>query len=142
MDRLSFRRYLVGGLSAALIVLTLLGCATTNPVGAATDLSQRVYALYGTFVITEEQAAQLATDPATPVPVKIALRAADAKAKPTADALVHALHDYQTASDTLHTATGSSQQLALATVNLNTWIAQAQNDVTALVSAVKSRADP
>ncbi len=74
----------------ALTVPFLGGCASVqevNAVAAADTLEQRAFALYGSFVVVEEQAAVLVRDKAVPKSVRKAVQAADAKAKPLADRL-------------------------------------------------------
>lgn len=127
------------------VLLTLFGIAATqlpgcagNPVGAARDLEQRAYAVYGSFVIVEEQGAKVVMDPAVPQPVKAAIQTADAKAKPSADALLNALQQYTTASAEVKAGTSSADKLSIATANLQTWIGEASADVTAFSSAIKA----
>lgn len=127
------------GVSAALVlcgVVSLVGCAS-NPVSAAQTPDQRAYAVYGAFVISEEQGAKVATDPTVDVHVRQAIQAADAKAKPSADALLKAYQDYAHAQTLLNAGTGSAAQFATASANLDQWIMTAEADVNALVAAVK-----
>lgn len=122
-----------------LVQLGLLhGCASTNPLAAATDLNQRAYALYGAFTIAEEQGAKLTGDASIPVAWKGAIRVADAKAKPTADALAQAVVDYDTIQASLKAGTTTQDKLNIAADNLAGWLVKAQADVTALVNAVKN----
>lgn len=114
----------------------LPGCVA-NPVSGAEDSEQRAYAIYGTFVIVEEQAAKLVASPQIPNPVVSAIKIADSRAKPSADALVQAVRDYDDASHALKAGTGSADKLTIATANLQKWVTQAQTDVSALVTAVK-----
>lgn len=113
------------------------GCAS-NPVNAAQDTEQRAYAVYGSFVIMEEQGARLVSDPNIPVRIKIAIQGADAKAKPSADGLLKALNDFLTAKATLATGATASDPLSVASANLNTWITQATTDTQGLIAAVKA----
>lgn len=131
------------GIGAVAIMLALCftlgkiqGCAN-SPVIVAQDSEQRAYAIYGTFVIVEEQAAGLVGSPGVPNTVVVAIRQADAKAKPSADALVQAVRDYDAASHQLKTGGGSADKVSIASSNLVKWVSQAQTDVAALVAAVK-----
>jgi hypothetical protein len=124
----------IGG--ACLVMLA--GCASTNAVGAATDTEQRAYAVYGTFVVIEERGAALVTNPATPPAVTAAIRVADAKAKPTADALLKATQDYLAVAAQVKAGTTTADKLTLASANLNNWITTATVDVNRLVTAVKA----
>jgi hypothetical protein len=123
----------------ALAALDLPGCAN-NPVTAAKTSAQRAYALYGLFVIVEEQGAQTVLDPNVPPEIKRAIRTADAKAKPTADTLQVMLQQYQAAQAAVASGSGSADQLAIANANLSQWITQAETDINALVTAVHNTA--
>lgn len=139
-QRVSFAPLLMGIILCASIAgLLVHGCAS-NPVSAAQDPSQRAYAIYGEFVLIEEIGAKLVRDPTVPASWKIAIRRADAKAKPTADALAQAWNDYQSASNTLKQSAsdGTAADLAAVTANLTQWITQAERDVSALATAVKT----
>lgn len=122
--------------ATALLTCALQGCASTNAVSAAATRDQKAYALYGTFVVVEEQAAKLVTDPNIPASVKGAVRASDSKAKPTADTLVKALHQYDAAVAAVK-AGGADSALGVAAANLDLWIGQATTDISALVAAVQ-----
>lgn len=87
-------------LLVSLCLLALTACGA-NPYKDADTIQQKGYATYGTFVIVEEQAAALVQDPAVSGVVKLALRRADAKGKPIADALHNVL-----------VTDGSAQQIA------------------------------
>lgn len=119
-----------------LSVCQAIGCAS-NPVAAAQDSEQRAYALYGTFVIVEEQAAKLISSPQVPNQIVSAIKLADSRAKPSADALVQAVRDYDDASHQLKAGSGSADKVNIASANLLKWVSQAQTDVSALVAAVK-----
>ena len=114
----------------------LPGCAS-NPVSIAQDTEQRAYAVYGTFVIVEEQAARVVQDPSIPDEVKIVIRSADARAKPTADALAQAVRDYDDASGALRGSGSTTVSLTVAATNLQKWLIEAQSDVGDLVNAVR-----
>lgn len=117
----------------------LIGGCASNPVAAAKTPDQTAYAIYGEFVIFEEQAATVVGDNTVDIHVRQAIQAADAKAKPSADALLRAYTDYATAQRLLAQAQGSAGAVTVASANLEQWIATAQVDVEALVAAVKAR---
>lgn len=119
--------------------LALHACASANPLAAANDLNQRAYAVYGSFVIAEEQGAKIEIDSAVPANIKQGIRIADAKAKPAADVLVKALQDYQAAAIALKAGASTQDKLNTAADNLTLWLNEAQRDVTALVNAVKAK---
>jgi hypothetical protein len=130
----------------ACVLLALCACAS-NPFKAATNLDQRAFASYGTFVVFEEQAAVVVQDPSIPLNVKQALKAADARAKPTADALLASVKEYEAVSialtqcpnqpDPSQCKATTAQKLVTATANLNQWVTDATTQINALVSAVK-----
>lgn len=124
------------GLITVYAILTglLPGCAN-NPVAAAQDVEQRAYAVYGSFVIVEEQAAKIVSDPNVPAAVKQALRGADARAKPSADALLGSLQAFQTTAAQLKGSGGSPDA-----TRLQNAIDAAAGDVAILISAVKGTA--
>lgn len=126
----------LGGALVALLLLTLAlyGCIT-RPVSVAKDSEQRAYALYGEFVIFEEEASRLRGS--VPAAVYVGVQRADAVAKPTADSLLQAVHDYDTISAQLRAGNSTQDKLTVATSNLQTWVTQAETDVENLVSAVK-----
>ncbi len=127
------------GLVVTFICLDLFGCQN-NPITVAKTPLQRAYAAYGEFVILEEQAAHLTQDPTTPRQIKNIIATADSRAKPSADALLSAVLDYESASKSLSTGTGTPEKLAITESNLEHWLTQANTDITVLVSAVKGAA--
>lgn len=131
----------------ALALIALLGgalsaCQSTNALAAANTRDQKAYAVYGTFVVIEEQAATLVTSPATPAALRAAIRSADAKAKPTADTLKKALVQYDAAFAAVKAGASSDTALGVAAANLDLWITQATTDVNTLVNIVKGNAPP
>lgn len=131
---------------ACVAALTFSACAV-NPFKAATNLDQRAFASYGTFVVFEEQAAAVVQDPSIPGNVKQALKMADARAKPAADALLASVKQYEAISialtqcpnqpDPAQCKTTTTDKLVIATANLNQWVTDATTQFNALVSAVK-----
>jgi len=111
------------------------GCAT-NPVNTAQTLDQKAYAVYGAFVVMEESAARLKQDATVVTEVKQALTAADARAKPSADALLQAIQDYDSAATALKAGSGTASALTITTANLKTWLERATADTDALINAV------
>ena len=72
------------------VSLTLCGCASTLP---------KAEAAYGTFVVSEQAAASLIQSPTVSNDTKQKIKAADAQAKPVADALFTALVSCATTSN-------------------------------------------
>lgn len=121
------------------VAVTVLahGCASSNPVAAASDTPQRAYALYGTFVVVEEQAARLMPDPNISASVKNTIRRADARAKPSADALLQALLQYEHVVAQVKAGQTTTDMIAIADQNLATWVTQTTQDIQTLIGAVK-----
>lgn len=124
---------------AGAAMLVLGACATTpaDPLNAATTLSQKAYAVYGTFVVYEEQGAALVGNPKVAPEAKAAIKAADAKAKPIVDAMMEtAVAVDQIKKDV---AAGLKDNTALYVVasNLQAWLNNAVPAVEHLVDAVK-----
>lgn len=119
-------------------LIFLLGCQS-NPVAIAKTPLQSAYAVYGGFVIVEEQAAQLKKSGAlASQPVILdEIIAADRLAKPSADALLQATLDALAAQHALSAGNGSPEKMQIATDNLTHWVTQAQIDILALTSAVQ-----
>lgn len=116
--------------------LTISACKTINPVTAAETPEQRAYAVYGTFVVAEELGAKIVTDATTPASVKQAIKDADAKAKPAADALLDATQQVMTVRAQLAAGATTEDKLKTVIANLDTWITDASPKVSALLKAV------
>ena len=119
------------------VLATLGACASLNPVSKADTAEQKAYALYGTFVVFEEQAAKLVSSSEVPENVKQALRDADKAAKPAADSLLDGVQQVLTVKRELAAGTTTNEKLSIAVANLAGWYASAKPKVESLVSAVK-----
>lgn len=124
-------------LALSLFVGHLSGCAGT-PLSSGQDVSQRAYALYGTFVIVEEQGARLVQDTTVTSAIRHSIQTADAHAKPIADALASALRSYENVTAGLKTGETTTAQLATTNANLGDQIQQASGAIQSLVTAVHS----
>lgn len=125
----------------ALIAITwlIVGCQTPNPVTTAKDPLQRAYALYGEFVIVEEEAARLKTSGTLTGDALVIVQRADAKAKPGADAILQAIQQYAAAENSLAGAPDTAGKVALASAQVQRWVTEAQGDITAFVNAVHAK---
>jgi hypothetical protein len=133
----SFPRVLALAQFAAMILAVgLISACQSNPLSAAQSPDQKAYALYGTFVVFEEQAAVLVRSPSTPAEVKSAIRKADAVAKPVVDNLLGAARQYVSIQMQLKSGATSADRLQIATANLQKWVADATPLINSLVSAV------
>lgn len=122
-----------------ILIVLLHGC-TANPVRASQNTAQTAYALYGEFVIFEQQAAQLRAQ--LPKNEFVVIQQADNIAKPTVDALLQAVRDYENAQTALQHNTGNAAKLATVTQNLQKWVAQANTDINHLVQAIRGAQHP
>lgn len=77
----------------------LYGCAS-NPVALAQTPLQKAYALYGEFVIVEEQAAALKSAGTLTGKTLLAIQQADARVKPVADSLLVAIREVNSTAAT------------------------------------------
>jgi hypothetical protein len=137
------RRLFWWGLALPIILIVLAlyqltGCQS-NPLTVAQDPLQKAYALYGEFVIVEEQAAALRANGTLAGTSLATVQRLDAKAKPSADALLKAVLDYESIAAQVKTGTSSADKLNLAKANVQSWVNTATNDITALVNAVKGQ---
>lgn len=133
-----FVRPLVLGLLLAvgtIGVASLPGCSA-NPVAVAETPAQKGYALYGSFVIFEEQAVKVASDPMLPDNIRQAIIRADEAAKPAADKLQEALAQFESIRLELAAGTSTEEQLAIAAANLNRWVTEAAPLINSLIAAV------
>ena len=124
----------------ALFLSALAGCAVTpkDVVDAAQTPEQTAFALYGTFVVYEEQAAALVEDPRTPLEVRAKIKTADAIAKPLADNLLEAAMVYVDVKAKFEAAETTVDKLNVAAQNLNYWVGRAAPAIKALVATVTS----
>jgi hypothetical protein len=118
------------------VVLILPGCGS-NPVQQAETTEQKAYALYGTYVIFQEKAAELVQDTATPDSVKQALRDADKAAYPVAESLVEAVIEVESIRQQIASGLTSEERLTIAIQNLSTIYFTAAPKLLAVVAAVK-----
>ena len=117
------------------LAIALTACVV-NPIRAAETAEQKAYAAYGTFVIFEEQAAQLVQSPEVPADVKQALREADAIAKPAADTLLVSARVVASVRRQVAQGTTTNEKLQAAIDTLNTVYMQAIPKIAAFVDMV------
>lgn len=128
-------------LNKGLLVAALLlasGCAL-NPFSSAKTLEQKSYALYGSFVIFEEQAAELIQSPSVPNSVKAKIKAADAVAKPAADQLKVAADSLIAAKRELDAGATTKDKVKIAAANLSTWYYDAAPKIKCLINVVEDK---
>lgn len=120
----------------SLAAVSVAAC-TGNPVQQAETVEQKAYALYGTYVIFQERAAELVQDTATPENVKQALREADRVAYPVAESLVEAVLEVETIRQQVAAGMTSEERLTIAISNLSTIYFSAAPKLLAVIVAVK-----
>ena len=125
----------------ACVALTALSaCKTvTAPTEVAQTPEQKAFALYGTFVVFEELAASVATDPTTPVEVKTVIKQSDATAKPAADALLASARQVIQIQAELAAGKTGTEKLEVANQRLLAWVTEAQPKILALQCAVNPK---
>lgn len=119
------------------VIATLNACATFNPVSQAETTEQKAWALYGTFVVFQEQAAGLTKDPNTPAEWKSHLSRADREAYPVAEGLFRAGQEVIVARRLFAEDASQAEKLDIALRNLSAWYIRAQPAVGELVTTVR-----
>jgi hypothetical protein len=117
-------------------VLLVSGCQNA-PVQQAESVEQKAYALYGTYVIFQEKAAELVQDSTTPEGMKQTLRDADRVAYPVAESLVDAVVEVESIRQQVAAGMTPEEKLTLAISNLSTIYFSAAPKLLAVVAAVK-----
>ncbi len=129
-------------LAVAILLTGLAGCSTlSGPVDAAETVEQKAAAVYGTYVIALELAADVAENESTPDSVVVALADAGDAAQPVAVALLEALLEVNAIKAEFEAGETSEERLDLAIDNLNGWIDRAAPVIDALLKAVADAKD-
>lgn len=145
-------RHVCAAWAGALAAMVVLSACDVNPVKQAETFEQKAFALYGTYVVFQEKAAELVQDSTTPERLKQGLRDADKAAYPVAEELVDAaatvgdirdiIEDCKdlTMPETNPACTPSNERrLANAITNLSTIYFKAQPVILNLVATVKRK---
>ena len=120
-----------------LIMVALAGCKGANPIAAAETSEQRAYAAYGTFVIMQEKAVDLARNETLSRSVRLGIINAEERAKPVADSLLGAINEYEAIRAQLDAGTTTEDQMVIASNNLNNWVSRLIPLTTQLIAAVQ-----
>lgn len=120
-----------------LFAIALAGCQSANPMAAANTNEQRAYAAYGTFVIFQEKAADLAEDSAIPRGVKLRIIQAEERAKPAADSLLDAYTEFLVIRAQFDAGQTTEEKVLIASNNLNDWVTRLLPLINELVRNVK-----
>jgi hypothetical protein len=123
---------------ALVVTWVCVGCQS-NPVSITKTPLQQAYAVYGEFVIVEEQAAALKKSGTEPPAVLTAITYADTFTKPAADALLNATLEVSAALRAVQTGQGTPDALATAQTKLTTQLAFTQHQVTAFSAIVQGK---
>lgn len=124
-----------------LLAVALAGCQSANPIAAAETNEQRAYAAYGTFVIFQEKAADLAEDPNIPNGAKLRIIAAEERAKPIAESLLDAYTEFLAIKAEFDAGQTTEERVIAASNNLNDWITRLAPVVNELIRNVKGAAN-
>jgi hypothetical protein len=134
------KRYFLTLLMTASIFLA--GCSGYNPVAVAETPEQKADAVYATFVIFEERAADLAAKPGTPQSVINSLARADRVVKPIMDNLQAAVSEVaKVRADIARGGDSTQDMLTVVTLNLEKWLIEAAPALQALIDAVAGAGD-
>jgi hypothetical protein len=126
-------------LSGGVAVATLPGCATVNAYDQAESVQQRAFALYGTFAVIEERAADMIEDRRIPKTVRQRLQQLDKLTKPAADVMYNLAIQLDSARRTANLMDGATpDKITALTLQLSQAIATLAPRVTAMVNAVES----
>lgn len=120
-----------------LAAVALVGCAG-SPIKVAQTTEQKAYALYGTFVIAEEQAAKLTAPTSNLSPAaKTAIIAASQRAQPAMDVVLLGISQYEAARADFEAAKIDKPAFQVVVDKLGGWVAQAQALVGPLLISLK-----
>lgn len=119
------------------VASSLSGCAT-EPVAVAVTPGQKAAAILGDYNIYAGAAVTIGQNTGVPVAARKAILDAVATATPIANNLDAALRAYRTISAALLAGTTTADKLAIATTDLNSWIAQITPILASLEQQVSS----
>ena len=122
-----------------LLLLTALGlqaCASINPIAAAETPDQRAYAIFGTFTIFSEKAADLAENTSLPRSIRLGLVNAQEDARPIVMSMLEVLDEYETIKAQIDAGGTGQNRFVIVANNLNSWVDRVAPLVKRLVNAV------
>ena len=124
----------------ATFIVLLAGCASIGfktPIEQAQSVEQRAYAIYGTYVVTQERAASLVRSGRLKRIYILRIKQADKIAKPAADAVLELTTDVIKTRKLLKTDKSKTARLEILVDSLNNAITNLKPKLTALVKAVE-----
>lgn len=125
---------------AALSIAVLPACGAITEVSAvaqAETLEQRAFALYGTFVVLEERAADIVEDRRVPVETRKRIQDLDKITKPAADIVLNAAKQLAEARTAYQHSTGTADKVAALSTSLAGALATLQPRITAFVQLIE-----
>lgn len=125
-----------------LMALSLGACSILsqreyNAVSIAETPEQRTYAVYGSFVVAERQAAAIIQTPGVQDKIKVALQKADAVAKPLADKSLEAADAITDIRRALAMGQTTEDKLNIALLDLEQWYTRLVPAVNDLIKFVE-----
>lgn len=135
--------HIARGIGLSLLLAFILSACTSNPVREAQTLEQRSYAVYGSFVIFKEQAAELKQSGVLDNRSQDFLRALDAKVSPVADSGLSLMTEVSRIrfeiehAATAEEAQAAEKRLAYSILSLDRWLTEATPEIEAFISAVQ-----
>lgn len=125
-----------------ILAVALAGCQSANPIAAADTNEQRAYASYGTFVIFQEKAADLAQDATLPRGVRLRVAQAEQRARPVAESLLTTYMEFIEIKAEFDAGDPTAEaRLVTVSNNLNNWVNRLAPLVNELVRNVKGAED-
>lgn len=133
------KNYLTGLLIALAFAVSACATSPKDVYDAADNDMQKAYALYGTFVVYEEQGAVLVQDPRVGSDVKKVIRDADRRVKPVMDKLLQSVMAYDAIRNDVEALEGDTDldKVRDAATRLKVWLDLAIPAVKGLVEAVR-----
>lgn len=118
-------------------VVTLAGCAGWGAIDAAETTEQRAFATYGTFVVLQEQAAEMIQNPRVPAGVKRRIQQIDARAKPVADQTLELALEVTQIRRAVEAGEDDAAKLRIAVDNLDTYVERLQPLMADLLATIR-----
>lgn len=100
-----------------------------NPFAVAETPTQQVYALERTYNIVLEQAVKVVSNPATPPDVVQRIRESEPRVTALVTEMSNALTQYVLAKAALDAGKTDEEKVAIATLNLETWVSQVEASI-------------
>lgn len=124
-------------LALVAMALAVTACAG-SPIKIAQTVEQKAYAAYGTYVITQEHAAELTSPTSTlSQTVKVAIIQAAQRTQPVVDSMLKGFQQYQAARADFDAQKIDQPTLNVAVNNLDSWVTKASAVIGDLIVAVK-----